>query len=103
VLADASYRRWIKSAFRGITDQGADEFIGFLDEPSKAIDRIRSTGTTPKYREGESGPIFDTNLAAQAAKTFRNSKGVTSKEGKAFIRLVHSTFCTVFAFRELPE
>lgn len=95
VLSSKHHTKWRHAAFRGITDVMAEEFVGFIEEPGRAVARFRETRRDPVTLMGSGGkPIFNRSLAYQAASLY------PPRQANAMKRLVQTTFAAPFCWRE---
>jgi hypothetical protein len=95
VLMDARYKRWRASKFPHISPQTGSEFVGFVQDPSEAIKRIKErTGQQPRFTlEGDS-PVFSTALAVQAAASYQPD------EANDLVSLIETVFAVPFCMDE---
>lgn len=76
VLKDPTYERWLRATYRTITPSIADDFVGFIREPDKAIARLHRErpGQAPRYTPRSGKPVFNTALAVQVAATYQEAE-----------------------------
>jgi hypothetical protein len=96
VLSDQeSYGRWLRSAFRGISDEMRTEFIRCIEDPSRALTRIIShRGEIRSVLQPDGVPVFNRSLAYQLSATY-GSLGMGAMQ-----RLIQTLFAAPFSYRE---
>lgn len=96
VLTDLRYSRWLKSNFKSITPQVAQEVVRFIHDPNSAIEHIAQTrpDRQPKYTPQAGGPTFSTALAVQVAATYEKD------QAKDLQNLVETVFARPFCLDE---
>ena len=99
VLTDRCYGKWLKTRFKNITPQVAEEFVGFIADPGKAIERVkRERPDRPAKFTPQSGrPVFSTALAVQVAATYGG------KKAKELQDLIETVFARPFCQDEGAE
>jgi hypothetical protein len=95
VLSTRHYRKWIGSAFKGVTQSMADEFVDCIIEPEKAIARIRDRGRECKVVAGADGrPVINRSLVDQLAELYPPT------QLRAMKNLTQTAFAAPFCWRE---
>jgi len=95
VLSSRDYDNWRHSAFRRITDYMAEDFVGFIEEPERVVERCAAAGRPANVVTDASGrPTFNRSLAFQAARLY------PKPQREAMKHLVQTTFAAPFAWRE---
>lgn len=71
VLTDSRYKKWLRTKFRSVTPQIAEDFVTYIENPNAAIDRLKQArGSDPRFTLLSGGPVFSTALAVQVAATY---------------------------------
>jgi hypothetical protein len=95
VLSSKIYKEWRETAFMGIPDRMAEDFIGFIEEPEKVVVRLCENKEDYKIALGaDKKPIFNRSLGFLATTLY------PAKQAKAMQRLIQTTFAAPFSWRE---
>ncbi len=95
LLCSPRYSKWLKTAFRGITDDMKKDFLHFIEQPESVIERLKSANREYKALIGQDAtPVFNRSLAFQATSLY------PPQQAKAMQRLVQTTFAAPFSWRE---
>jgi hypothetical protein len=95
VLSMRQYTKWRDSAFPGITDAMAEDFVGYIDEPDKLAAKLKDSGRDyVVLTEPEGRPVFNRSLGYQAASLYPRN------QARAMQRLIQTTFAAPFTWRE---
>jgi hypothetical protein len=95
VLSSKLYKKWRETAFQEITDDMAEDFIKFIEEPDKVVGRLKEKGIEFKTVVGPDGkPTFNRSLGFLASTLY------SPKQAKAMQRLIQTTFAAPFSWRE---
>src|SRR4051812_38433522 len=99
VLTDDRYRSWIRSRFRYITPDIADDFVRFVRDPALAIDHLKKNREdhTPRFTPFSDKFEFSTTLAVQVAATY------PSNVAKALQSLTETIFARPYCQEENAE
>lgn len=94
VLTDERYKKWRESKFPHISAKTAGDFVGLVQNPTVAIDRIRSSGQQPRFTPERDMPVFSTAVAVQAAATYPQD------EANDIVSLIETVFAVPFCMDE---
>lgn len=99
VLTDRRYEKWLRTKFKNVTPQIANEFVTFLRDPNRAIKHLEAERPDhlPRYTPQSGRPVFSTALAVQVAATYGN------KEAKQLQGLIETVFARPFCQDEGAE
>ena len=99
VLTDGRYNKWLKSRFKNITPGIAEDFVRFIHDPSKAIERLKRKrpDRPPRFTPQSGGLVFSTALAVQVAATYRK------EEAEELQGLIETVFARPFCQDEGAE
>jgi hypothetical protein len=95
VLSSGHYARWRDSAFRGVTDDMAEDFVHFVEEPERLAAKLKDYRQSYVILPDPQGkPIFNRSLAYQAASLY------PPRQSRAMQRLIQTVFAAPFSWRE---
>jgi hypothetical protein len=94
ILSSKKYVRWLQSAFAGITDEMAADFIGFIENPTSLVSRLHTPDKQVKILWDAGRPVFNRSLGFQAATLYSEA------QKNAMQRLIQTTFAAPFCWRE---
>jgi hypothetical protein len=95
VLSSRLYKKWRKTAFRGITDKMTEDFIGFIEKPEIVIAKLKQRNKDYKIvLDSDGKPTFNRSLGFLATTLY---PGI---QAKSMQRLIQTTFAAPFSWRE---
>ncbi len=94
-LSSKHYKKWIGSAFGGITNEMADDFINFIEDTEKLSSQLTRNNKGIRLVPGPDGkPVFNRSLGYLATTLYPH------RQAKAMQSLIQTTFAAPFCWRE---
>lgn len=91
VLSRRHYRLWLDSAFSGISESMADDFVAYIEDPETLVERAKGSGRYITLRPGLDGrPVFNRSLGYQAADLY------PPRQAESMQRLIQTCFAAPF-------